>query len=98
MMLLQQVKQYLIQRRIVSLMDLKQEFKSDSDVLRDMLQLWIAKGKVRCLQKTSACGTRCTRCDPLFTELYEWVTTDKTQHEVIIQGPKISNSAKPLSQ
>ncbi|MBX9586590.1 MAG: FeoC-like transcriptional regulator [Gammaproteobacteria bacterium] len=81
-MLLQQVKQYLMQRHVVSLMDLKREFKSDSDVLRDMLQLWIAKGKVRCLQKTPACGVRCTQCDPLLTELYEWIEAEKSAQKI----------------
>jgi hypothetical protein len=78
-MLLQQIKAYLKQRHIVSLLDLKKEFGADSDVLRDMLNLWIQKGQVRCLQKTPACGTRCTNCDPLFTEMYEWISTTRPQ-------------------
>jgi putative ferrous iron transport protein C len=73
MTLLQQIKAHLQQHRIVSLSDLKREFGADTDVLRDMLQLWVQKGQVRCLQKTAACGSRCTKCDPLFTEMYEWV-------------------------
>lgn len=83
-MLLQQIKHYLIQRRIVSIMDLKREFKSDADIIRDMLQLWIEKGQVRCLQKTPACGVRCTQCDPLFTEMYEWIVTEKSALKIPI--------------
>lgn len=85
MMLLQQIKAYLKQRQIVSLLDLKREFGADADVLRDMLHLWIQKGQVRCLQKTPACGTRCTNCDPLFTEMYEWIPTipPKAREDII---------------
>ncbi len=72
-MILQKLKAYLKQHQSVSLFDLKREFGSDADVLRDMLQLWIQKGQVRCVQKTSACGVRCTKCDPLFIEIYEWM-------------------------
>ncbi len=82
MMLLQQIKQYLVARRIVSIMDLKREFNSDADILRDMLQLWIQKGQVRCLQKTPACGVRCTQCDPLFTEMYEWVAPQNSTQKI----------------
>jgi putative ferrous iron transport protein C len=91
MMLLQQMKLYLKQHRIVSLFDLKREFGSDVDVIRDMLDLWIQKGQVRCLQKTAACGSRCTKCDPLFTEMYEWVPTDNSSREVVINGPVPAN-------
>lgn len=72
MMVLQEIKAYLKQHRSVSLFDLKREFGSDAGLLRDMLQLWIQKGQVRCVQKTVACGVRCTKCDPLITETYEW--------------------------
>ena len=87
MMLLQRLKLYLRQRRIVSLFDLKHEFGADSDVLRDMLQLWIQKGQVRTVQKTESCGSRCTKCDPLFTEMYEWVTSEKNVGETIVLMP-----------
>jgi len=72
MTLLQQIKVYIQERHIVSLLDLKREFGTDTDVLRDMLKIWIQKGQLRSTQKTPACGTRCTNCDPLFTEMYEW--------------------------
>lgn len=82
-MLLQQIKAYIRERHIVSLFDLKREFGTDADVLRDMLNLWIQKGQLRCMQKTSACGTRCTNCDPLFTEVYEWIASRNPQEEVV---------------
>ncbi len=83
-MLLQQIKTYIQQRQIVSLFDLKREFGADSDVLRDMLELWIQKGKVRCMQRTPACGTRCTNCDPLFTEMYEWTGARPASRQIPI--------------
>ena len=83
MMQLQQIKAYIKQRHIVSLFDLKREFGTDAEVLRDMLNLWIQKGHLRCMQKTPSCGTRCTNCDPLFTEMYEWIAPRNASEKVI---------------
>ncbi|MDQ2994610.1 MAG: FeoC-like transcriptional regulator [Pseudomonadota bacterium] len=73
MMLLQRIKAHLIAHKVSSLFELKREFAEDPALLRDMLQVWIIKGKVRAAQKTAACGVQCSKCDPLLTELYEWV-------------------------
>lgn len=72
-MLLQQIKTHLMERKFSSLFDLKRELGQDPALLRDMLQVWIQKGKVRCAQKTSNCGVRCSKCDPMLTEIYEWI-------------------------
>lgn len=85
-MLLQKVKIFVKQRHVVSLFDLKREFTVDPDVLRDMLGFWIQKGQVRSLKKADACGSRCNKCDPLFTELYEWVSIDQAKPEAVIHA------------
>ena len=72
-MLLQRIKTHLMVHKVCSLFDLKRELNQDPELLRDMLQVWIQKGKVRRSQKTSACGVRCSKCDPILTELYEWI-------------------------
>ena len=72
-MILQHIKTYFMQHKVISLFDLKRELNQDPAFIRDMLQVWIQKGKVRCTQKTASCGVRCTKCDPLLTELYEWI-------------------------
>jgi hypothetical protein len=72
-MMLTQLKDFFKQRHIVSFFDLTLQFKIDHQVLRDMLQLWVNKGKIRKISKTDHCGTKCTKCHPFVREIYEWV-------------------------
>lgn len=72
-MLLIQLKQHLQFKRLVSMLDMVKNFHVDPCVLRDMLQHWIRKGKVRQYSKTSLCGSKCIKCDPLTIEMYQWV-------------------------
>lgn len=71
-MLLTQLKGHIKNHRVVSLFDLINRFNADPEVIRDMLQLWIRKGKIRALQKTTSCGSKCVKCHPYITETYEW--------------------------
>lgn len=68
------VKSHLQTHKVCSLFELTVRFNANAEVLRDILRIWIRKGKVRCCQKTNRCGTQCVRCHPLVTELYEWVS------------------------
>jgi putative ferrous iron transport protein C len=72
-MILIQLKQYLQNQRTLSLFDITSRFNIDAEIARDMLQLWVNKGKVRKSQKTNQCGTQCSKCHPFIRELYEWV-------------------------
>lgn len=72
-MILSELRDYLQQNRRVSLNDLVLHFDVDADALRGMLSRWISKGKVRQALAETGCGTSCCKCDPLLTEIYEWV-------------------------
>lgn len=72
-MILSELKQYLQERKRVTLQDLVIHFGVDADALRGMLAKWVSKGKVRLTPPGSSCGTTCCKCDPALTELYEWV-------------------------
>ena len=72
-MILTEIKKYLRQTQAVSLFELSHKFNTNTDVMRDMLSHWVRKGHVRCLRKTSACGSSCQKCSPAITEVYEWV-------------------------
>lgn len=72
-MILADLRQYLQERRQVSLNDLAIHFNIDADALRGMLGKWISKGKVRQVSSGESCGTSCCKCDPLLTEIYQWV-------------------------
>ncbi len=73
-MILSELKQYLQQRRQVTLADVVNHFDVDANVARDMLQVWMNKGKVQRLQAAASCGSACSQCDPMTTEVYVWGT------------------------
>jgi hypothetical protein len=72
-MLLIKLKQYLHDNHLVSLFELMTKFNIDPDVLREMLKLLIRKDIIRLKNKTNQCGSKCFKCNPFVTELYEWV-------------------------
>lgn len=69
-----EIKNYLMRVKIASLSSLCTYFNCDSDLLRGMLSHWIRKGCVRQCLKTANCGTKCVKCSPSVTEIYEWVS------------------------
>lgn len=72
-MILADLRNYLREKRRVTLNDLVLHFHVDANALRGMLAKWISKGKVRLSPAGSSCGTACCKCDPLLTEIYEWI-------------------------
>ncbi len=73
-MILSDLRGYLQSNRRATLHDLVLHFHMDADALRGMLGKWISKGKVRQSAAGNACGSGgCCKCDPLLTEIYEWV-------------------------
>lgn len=72
-MILSAIKQYLTSRHTVTLHDLAIHFDTDSEVMRDMLQLWVRKGKIRMIQGGSCCAKGCGRGTCTAAEAYQWV-------------------------
>lgn len=72
-MILSELRSYLQDKRRVTLNDLVLHFDVEANALRGMLGKWISKGKVRLTPANSNCGTQCCKCDPLLTEIYEWL-------------------------
>lgn len=76
-MILSDLKEYIQFQGRVSLKDLALHFNADPNALRGMLQKWVKKGRIRqTMAGGASCGTGCCQCDPLITEVYEWVITD----------------------
>jgi putative ferrous iron transport protein C len=77
-MILADLRSYLQEKQRITLNDLVVHFQIDADALRGMLHKWAQKGKVRLIANGGAnCGTSCCKCDPLLTEIYEWVDDSK---------------------
>ncbi len=70
--MLLKLKKHLQKQHTVNMYDLSHTFRSDPEVVRQMLAIFIQKGKVREVQRSESCGNQCQRCDPLLTEIYEW--------------------------
>ena len=72
-MILLELRQYLQAKTTVSMKELVDHFKMNPEFLRDMLAKFQNKNQLSKYCKTSACGQKCTLCDPLTTELYSWI-------------------------
>lgn len=68
-----QIKNLLQHYGQVSLQELSTALKTSPDHLRDMLNIYLKKNKVRYFQKTSKCGKTCQQCVTAATEIYEWI-------------------------
>lgn len=71
-MILAAVKQLLMKRKALNLLELATTFNVSPDVMRQMLSHWMAKGKVDKNENNQVCPTACHRCHPLTTEIYVW--------------------------
>lgn len=72
-MILTDLRQHLANNRTCNLLELSMCVNAEPEVVRDMLQLMIQKGQVCLRQKTENCGSSCSKCSPLLTEIYEWL-------------------------
>lgn len=72
-MILAQIKQFLVEKRVVSLTELAAAFQKDPDTLREMLSHWIRKGRLRELAPANHCGgCNGSSCRGAATR-YEWI-------------------------
>ena len=75
-MILVELKEHLKKTRTASLMALSSELHVEPGVIRELLNVWISKGKVRKCPQLPGCGTKCNKCNPLLTEFYQWLEKD----------------------
>ncbi|MCW2274846.1 sugar metabolism transcriptional regulator [Rhodoblastus acidophilus] len=71
-MTLTAAKAYLMDRRRATLCDIARHFESTPDAARQVMQHWVAKGRVTLLQG-KACKAGCS-CASRSDDVYEWVT------------------------
>lgn len=72
MISLVELKAYFKKFKIVNLFSLSQHFNIEPDQLQPILIQWERKGRICKSKKTNQCGTKCCKCAPEFTEMYEW--------------------------
>ncbi len=71
-MILSDIKKYIQQRGQVSLEDIALHFDTEPDAIREMLKIWIRKGKIIQQKTAASCGSSCNQCDSASTEIYTW--------------------------
>lgn len=72
-MILSTIRHYLEIHHVATLNDLAIHSDSAPEVVRDMLQLWVRKGKIRRIQTRSGCDKGCGSCTCAAVEAYQWV-------------------------
>lgn len=73
--MLLEVKQYLLNRNICSLIELSKHFKTSPDAMRGILSHWVRKGHV--IAETVGCNQGCSSCMPEQLEMYRWQSTSR---------------------
>jgi hypothetical protein len=71
-MILADLKYLLQTHKALSVHHLAKQLSADPNVIRDMLMLWMEKGKVT-KTTTKTCNIKCDKCDPTLMEVYVWV-------------------------
>ncbi|ACZ76781.1 MULTISPECIES: FeoC-like transcriptional regulator [Dickeya] len=73
-MTLLELRDFVRERKKVSLQDISTAFKADPGVVAGMLEVWVQKGKIRFHQGDAApkCGG-CCGCDKRQGQYYEWL-------------------------
>jgi len=85
-MILSELRDYIHQRQSVALSDIINHFDIDEDTARQMLDVWLNKGKIRKQLATTSCGSSCNKCASANTEYYFWTGSGT-----------LSNIVKPAS-
>lgn len=72
-MTLVELKTYVQQRKVVSLVEIAMHFRADESAIEPMMERWIQKGVIRSIvMDTGSCGS-CTTCPPGLKKHYEWI-------------------------
>lgn len=75
------LKRYLMSHNQATLTDLANYFRNEPDVVESMLQHWILKQKVECIQvKTCTKGCCQGGCD---LNIYRWIGTTNSTGKII---------------
>ncbi len=69
-MLLSQLSAYFARHKRVCLADLAAHFDVQPEALQGMLELLVAKGRIKRVETPFNCGG-CSKCDPHQLEIYE---------------------------
>ena len=76
-MILTEIKNFISEKKVVSMMDLIAHFQTDPGTLREMLEVWINKGKIEKIEINENHCNKCPQCHMQSTEFYKWVDEEQ---------------------
>lgn len=72
-MTLFELRDFVQQRKVVSLVEIALHFRADEHALEPMLDRWVSKGQMKKIKMDSgSCGS-CSACPPGIKIHYEWL-------------------------
>lgn len=72
-MTLTEIKEYVQQRKVVSLKEVALHFKADESAVVPMVERWVEKEKIKKVEMTAGQCAGCTSCDSSIRVHYEWL-------------------------
>lgn len=72
-MILAELRNLLQTQKAMNLWQLTKCLHVEPELMRDMLQHWIRKGKVLKCPLMPGCVSKCGKCNPMLSEIYQWV-------------------------
>lgn len=90
-MILSDLRRYLEARGQAPLADIALHFDVEPDAVRGMLAVWERKGKVRREKLNASCGSSCSQCDPVATEVYIWLNSAPDRNRIPVCGLRITD-------
>lgn len=68
--MLLQLRDYIVREGVVSTQQLSREFRLDLPALQPMLDLWVRKKVIACVEKKGDCQSTCFKCKTQAIEYY----------------------------
>lgn len=70
-----ELKNFIKENKVVSMMDLMMQFNADPDLIRQELQTFIDKGQIKKIENLETKCSSCMACGPMKFEVYEYLET-----------------------
>jgi putative ferrous iron transport protein C len=71
-MILQEIKQYVKDRKQASLQDIAVHFDKEPETVRGILDFWVRKGRIKLQTQSPSCSGSCHCSANKSQEIYQW--------------------------
>lgn len=67
------IKKYLQEKSNANIIELARHCRVTPENMKELLEYWERRGKIKEFFKPNVCGTQCVKCKPEFAKMYEWI-------------------------